>query len=274
MSRMKRSALVVAAFAFVVPGLAPAHDFWIEPSTFRPAAGEEVTAALRVGQKLQGEPLPLIPFFVDRFVLKGDGREVSIEGESGAEPAGKGSVPAAGLHWIGYQSQPTPILLEARKFEESLRDEGLERIVAERAKKGQSGAQGRERFSRCAKALLQSKGTKADASKGVFDTPLGFTLELVPRKNPYALRPGGELSLAVLFRGKAIANVLVVATSKDDPEKTVSARTDANGLVTLRLAHPGFWLVKAVHMESAPPDTGVDWESWWASVTFELAAAR
>src|SRR5947207_1662549 len=89
-----------------------------------------------------------------------------------------------------------------------------------------------------------------------------------------ALRPGGELPVSLFFRGKPAANVLVVAMSKDDPQKTVSARTDANGLVTLRIAHPGFWLVKAVHMESAPPDAGVDWESWWASVTFDLPAAR
>ena len=270
---MKRPALPfarLAALTFVVSGVASAHDFWIEPSTFRPAAGDRVTAALRVGQKLQGEPLPRIPPLIDRFVFNG----TPMPGMSGRDPAGIGRVAAPGLQWIGYQSQPTPMLLDARKFEEALKDEGLERVVAERARRGQSNAQGRERFSRCAKALLDSKGAKAGARAGVFDAPLGFTLELVPRKNPYALRPGGELPISLLFRGKPAANVLVVAMSKDDPQKTVSARTDANGLVTLRIAHPGFWLVKAVHMESAPPDAGVDWESWWASVTFDLPAAR
>src|SRR5947207_1662548 len=87
---MKRPALPfarLAALTFVVSGVASAHDFWIEPSTFRPAPGEAFTASLRVGQKLQGEPLPLIPFFVDRFVLKGRGPEVSIEGESRSGPA-------------------------------------------------------------------------------------------------------------------------------------------------------------------------------------------
>ena len=103
--------------------------------------------------------------------------------------------------------------------------------------------------------------------------PLGFTLELVPRRSPAALHPGGELPVLLLFRGKPIANVLVVAMSRDDPEKAVSARTDAKGLVTLRIAHTGFWLVKAVHMEAAPPDAEVDWESWWASLTFDLPGA-
>jgi len=90
----------------------------------------------------------------------------------------------------------------------------------------------------------------------------------MPRKNPYALRAGSELPVALLFRGKPLAGVLVVAIN---PNETVQARTDAKGLVKLRLGRSGFWLIKAVHMDAAPPDAGVDWESWWASVTFELA---
>src|SRR5262249_5875104 len=105
------------------------------------------------------------------------------------------------------------------------------------------------------------------ANTGAVDAPLGFTLELVPRRTP---RAGGELPLTLLFRGKPVENVLVVAMSKSDPDKAVRARTDAKGRVILPIAHAGFWLVKAVVMEAAPPDSGVDWESWWASVTFEL----
>jgi uncharacterized GH25 family protein len=172
-----------------------------------------------------------------------------------------------GLHWIGYQSNPYPVALEAAKFEDYLRDEGLEAIIESRKKNGQSAAPGRERFYRCAKALLD---TPSAAPSTLFATPLGFTLELVPGRNPYSLHAGGELPLSISFRGKPMANILVVAMSKDDPEKAVRARTDAKGRATLRLARAGFWLIKAVHMEPAPPDSGVDWESWWASITFEL----
>ena len=190
-------------------------------------------------------------------------------GRMGSDPAGIALISDAGLHWIGYQSTPYPVALEAQKFEDYLKDEGLETIIDQRKKNGQSAAPGRERFYRCAKALLETPGT-AGATSPVLDRPLGFTLELLPRKNPYAVHPGGELPLSLFFRGKPMANVLIVAMSKDDPEKAVRARTDAKGRVTLRLAHAGFWLIKAVHMEAAPADAGVDWESWWASLTFEL----
>jgi uncharacterized GH25 family protein len=254
----------VAAIVALVAAQASAHDFWIEPSTFHPAVGERVTAALRVGQKLAGDPLPNIPPLIDRFILRGSGAERGVVGRAGADPAGMAFIAEGGLHWIGYQSNPYPVALEGPKFEDYLRDEGLERIIDARKKNGQSAAPGRERFYRCAKALLDTLGAAS------FDVPLGFTLELVPRKNPYAMKTTGNLPLTLTFRGKPIGDVLVVAMSKADPEKAVRARTDAKGRVTLPLAHAGFWLIKAVHMEAAPADAGVDWESWWASITFEL----
>src|SRR3954468_4448584 len=224
---MKRFA--IAIFVASIALQASAHDFWIEPSTFHPAVGDRVTAALRVGQKLAGDPLPNIPPLIDRFVVRGSSAERPVVGKAGADPAGIAYIAEGGLHWIGYQSNPYPVALEGPKFEDYLRDEGLERIIDARKKSGQSAAPGRERFYRCAKALLETPGVEA------FDVPLGFTLELVPRKNPYALKTAGDLPLALTFLGKPIANVLVVAMSKADPSKAVRARTDAKGRVTLPL---------------------------------------
>ncbi|MEO6326170.1 MAG: DUF4198 domain-containing protein [Thermoanaerobaculia bacterium] len=271
---MKRSSLAacLSALAALLLGfsrLASAHDFWIEPSTFRPAAGDLVTASLRVGQKVQGDPLPRIPTLIDRFVLKSVHGETPLVGRPGSDPAGAVRVAEAAEAWIAYQSFAYPVTLPAGKFEDYLREEGLEAIVQKRAKNGQTAAEGRERFYRCAKALLAGPG--APQKTGTFETPLGFTLELVPRKNPYALKAGGELPLALSFRGKPAAGILVVAMNRDAPEQRIAARTDARGQVTVPLERAGFWLVKAVLMEPAPAGSGVDWESWWASLTFELA---
>jgi uncharacterized GH25 family protein len=269
---MKRSALVVSTL--LIATTAFAHDLWIEPSSFRPAVGERVTVALRVGQHLQGEPMPRIPALIDRFMLKGESREIPVIGRSGSDPAGLTIVGEPGLQWIGYQTSAYPMTVEAQKFESYLKEEGLDRIAAKRAKKGESGTPGRERFYRCAKSLLDVPGVDASKAKTATSTPLGFTLELMPRKNPYDLKAGDALPLSLTFRGKPIANVLVVAMRKEAPEKSVHARTDQAGRVSLRLDGTGFWLIKAVHMEAAPPDAGVDWESWWASMTFDLQGQR
>jgi uncharacterized GH25 family protein len=270
---MKRSALRLAVCALLGGRLAEAHDLWIEPSTFHPVAGEEVSAALRVGANVQGEALPMIPQLQDRFLLRSRAGEVSVDGEPGQDPAGFVRVAEPGLQWIGYQSRAFPTQIDCRTFEGYLVEEGLERIVRERERTGTSARPGRERFYRCAKALLEVGGAKGNRDANVVDGPLGFTLELVPRRSPHAMRPGENLPLTLLFRGLPIEGVLVVAMSKDDPEKAVRARTDAAGQVTLPIGHSGFWLVKAVHMEAAAPGTGVDWESWWASLTFDLSGA-
>src|SRR5689334_18749037 len=63
-SDMTRLACCLALF-ILVPRLASAHDFWIEPSTFRPSVGERVTASLRVGEDLRGDAVPRIPTLID-----------------------------------------------------------------------------------------------------------------------------------------------------------------------------------------------------------------
>src|SRR6185295_17426746 len=105
---MSMTRFAIALFAAVVAISASAHDFWIEPSTFHPAVGDRVTVALRVGQKLAGDPLPNIPPLIDRFVLRGSAGERPVVGRAGADPAGIAFIGEGGLHWIGYQSNAYP----------------------------------------------------------------------------------------------------------------------------------------------------------------------
>ena len=263
---MKPPPSLLATSTLLFATAAAAHDFWIEPSTFRPTTGQIVTVTLRVGQKLDGDPVPRVPQLIDRFVLIGDGAEVPVIGRSGAAPAGITRVGDAGAHWIGYQSYPSPSPSTRRSS------------IPTSATRGSKG------FARCGRnggvrrpeprALLPLRESAARRRKpaersAVIDKPLGFTLELVPRKNPYAITAGNDLPLTLLFRGKPLANALVVAMNRDEPEKAIRVRTDAKGRVSLPITKPGFWLIKAVHMEPAPADAGVEWESWWASITFE-----
>ena len=74
----------------------------------------------------------------------------------------------------------------------------------------------------------------------------------------------------ILYEGKPLAGALVKAIALEDPDNTLSARSDAQGRVAFVLVRKGVWLVKAVHMAPAPPETGADWESLWASLTFEI----
>jgi len=175
---------------------------------------------------------------------------------------------APGLHVVGYWSHPGGVELPADKFDTYLRDEGLDAIAAQRVERP-STAPVRERFARCAKSLLQVGPATASAA----DRRLGLPLELIAERNPYAIGPDQLLPLRLTYQDRPLAGALVAAINSLDPAVRRSARSDADGRVQFALHPGGLWLVKAVHMVEAAADTGAQWSSLWASLTFEVRTA-
>lgn len=245
-----------------------AHDFWIEPATFRPAPGGEVAVALRVGEHFKGEPVTRKNEKIKVFSIFGPGStfDEEIPGADGSDPAGVARVERPGLYVIGYYNHPSRIELEPAEFEAYLKEEGLDAIIAERTRRGESDKSAREVYSRCAKAIIAAGDAAAEGS----DRRLGLPLELTPQRNPYSLRPGGELSVRLTHQDKPLAGAKVFAMRQSAADAAQSATSDADGRVTFKLDQPGIWMVKCVHMVRADPSADADWESFWASLTFEL----
>jgi hypothetical protein len=247
-----------------------AHDFWIEPSTFAPGADEAVRLQLRVGEQFLGESLARNSAGIERFVAVGPSGERPVPGRDGMDPAGLLRLDAPGLWHIAYRSKPAPVILPADKFEQYLREEGLEYIIDARAARGESRMPGRERFSRSVKALLRSGDARTASG---FDRVVGLTLEFALEADP-AAAPGGRLPMRLLHDGRPLPQALVIAYRKDAGaagagREAMRARTDANGRIVLKV-EPGRWLVKAVYMKGAAADSGADWESVWTALTFEV----
>jgi uncharacterized GH25 family protein len=267
-SSMLRS-LVLAAGALSSAPLF-AHDLWIEPTTFSPDVGKIVGVRLRVGQDLLGDPVPRDPALVNQLIYEdGSGRKPLI-GRNGSDPAGFLRVQEPGLLVIGYLSNPSAIEMPAEKFNQYLNDEGLHAVAALRAARKQSGNSAHELFSRCAKSLVLS----GSASRSQTDRVLGFTLELIAERNPYAIRDGEDFPVRLMYEKRPLARALVVAMSRLNPAEKQSARTDGEGRARFRLRPGGMWLIKAVHMVSAPAGANAEWASFWASLTFEPRGAN
>lgn len=258
----RRVLAAIAATALV--GSALGHDFWIEPATFAPGRGERVGVGLRVGENFRGDRVPRDPRRIVRFAAVGASGETPIVGAAGGEPAGYARLDAPGPHWLIYSSNNAYVELDGSKFEQYLREEGLESVIAERARRGETNKPGRERYSRAAKSLIAVDGvTTGDC--GAVSLPL----ELTPVQNPLTADAGREISFALRFQGEPLAGALVVAMHADDPTRKLTARTDAEGVVSLDVATKGRWLLKAVHMTRVANDPKADWESTWASLTYE-----
>lgn len=264
-SRMLRcAALTVAAMALSCSQV-HAHDLWIEPTTFAPEPGQTVGARLRVGQDFVGDVVLRDPALIKAFVAVDSQGSQLMAGRAGDDPAGMVRVAKPGLLVIGYHSHPSAVELSAEKFNEYLKEEGLDAIATQRASRKQSGAKVREQFSRCAKSLVLSGA----ASEAQGDRILGFTLELLAERNPYALRDGEALPLRLTYENRPLAGALVVAMNRRNPAQKQMARTDRDGRVRFQLRTSGMWLIKAVHMVRAPLVSRAEWSSYWASLTFE-----
>jgi uncharacterized GH25 family protein len=257
--------LLAAAFALTAAPLA-AHDMWIEPTTFVPDPRTIVGVRFRVGVDLLGDPLPRDPSLIDEFVVEdADGRR-PVVGRAGSDPAGVAMALSPGLLVIGYHSHPSAVDLPAETFNQYVKEEGLDAIAALRQSRGQSAAGVHEIFSRCPTSLVLAGAPPA--AQG--DRTLGFTLELVAERNPYRLAPGQELPVRLTYEGQPLAGVLVAAVDRTNPSDKLTARSDKDGRVRFRLPRSGMWLIKAVHMIPAPAAAHADWQSFWASLTFEL----
>ncbi len=243
-----------------------AHDMWMEPSSFFPTVGDVVGVKLLVGQDLLGDPLPRSAALFKQFFVDVAAGHRDLIGREGGNPAGFMRVETAGLHILGYYSNPSPVELEGEKFTAYLKEEGLESIIALRAKRNQSGAKAREQFVRCAKSLVLS-GTANDEQK---DKQLGMPLELIAERNPYAPHSGDELAFRLTYENRPLAGSLVIARNRMNPMEKISARTGTDGRVKLKLKPGSMWMLKAVHMIPAPAGVNADWMSFWASVTFEM----
>ena len=245
--------LLAPILALLAVAPAGAHDFWIEPSSFTPAAGALVEVTLKVGEGLAGDTVPRNDALIERFVAIDATGETPIVGLDGQDPAGLLRPRGTGGSMIVYRSRRSRVELDATAFAAYLELEGLP-----------AASPGPEVFSRCAKALLAVGGQGSPS----FAKPVGLKLEIVPEADPYALAPGAPLPVRVFYDGKALKNVLVVALDLATADQPQRIRTDSTGRARIALPRTGMWLVKAVHMIAAPSEAGAKWESFWASLTF------
>jgi hypothetical protein len=254
-------------------GACGAHEFWMLPDAFALPAGASTRLTLAVGQDFAGEPVA----FSRQLVA--DLRHLARDGDADLRllTAGNGGALALrlrlareGTHVIALDTRPSAIELQADKFNDYLRLEGLGAVLQARERAGAIGLPGREHYRRNVKTIVQSGGL-ADAT---FARRTGQRLELVPLANPAGVRPGEALSLQLWFDDQPLEDALVKLWNGSGADLLApSARTDAAGKVSFILRRSGTWMASVVHMIPARDAADHDWDSYWGNLTFALPAA-
>ena len=115
------------------------------------------------------------------------------------------------------------------------------------------------------KTFVRVGDTKGDAS---WKEPVGLFLEIVPEKDPTALRAGDEFPVRVMRDGAPFADFSLSALTAGDKEGE-TRKTDAAGRATFKLNRAGRWLLKGVEArKSTAPD--LNFEAKSATLTFEV----
>ena len=172
-----------------------------------------------------------------------------------------------GTYVLGLSVKPREISLTGEQFNGYIKEEGMDNILAERTRTGALGKPVKERYTKHVKAIFQVGMSQSDN----WATPLGYTAEIVPLENPYAVKRGGTLRVRCLLEGKPAANITVIAggrTRTGARHKEVRVHTDADGIAGIPLPAAGKWYIKFVN--ARPSTEGVDYASQWATLTFEL----
>ncbi len=247
---------------------AAAHDFWIQPSNFSPEKNELLEVNLLLGPPLQGEAYPRDSKHIIQFFITDTKEENSVLGIEGKTPAGYLRLQKSGTYLMAYHGTPQENTLDSVEFEKYLKHSGLEKIILMRERKKETDQPGREIFSRCAKSLLNVSGEHSlniDIKRF-----LKLPLEIIPQVNPYLLQPGDSFSLQILYKGRPLSGALIAFANESISEE-IEVRSDKHGKARVVLPQKGVWLVTAVHMVPARRKANVDWESYWTSLTFEIA---
>ncbi|MCB5175025.1 DUF4198 domain-containing protein [Microvirga lenta] len=102
--------------------------------------------------------------------------------------------------------------------------------------------------------------------------PAGLGLEIVPLVDPVGLEMGDDLPVQVLADGQPVAGVALNTDYLNDPH-AMSAKTDAEGKVTLFVRNDGLNVIGVAHVVQTPDNPDTDRVSYFATLSFTLPHA-
>jgi uncharacterized GH25 family protein len=264
---MKKLFLILTVVG--LSSLALAHEFWLQPKKFRYAVGEEVKIDFLVGENFTGEPWDLTKHKAELVqVVSAYGKKVlTAEVKPTKENNLTFKLANEGTHLFSMTSNIGYIELDGTKFNEYLKEDGIDDILALRTTNNELDKPSRENYSRYAKLLVQS-GNKTDGD--VFKRKTGFKVEIVPLANPYTLKSGDYLECEILYEGKPLPHQMVKVWSFIGNRAFLqNAYTENDGKVKFPISNTGPWMVSFVKMVKSEKKN-VDYESMWASLVFGI----
>ncbi len=280
---MKR--LLFAAFALVVLS---SHDMYLKLDNYFLDPNSESSILLFNGTFAESDNTIDRDRMIDvSLLVNGERRQVDTTQwrEAGEVTVLDFTTGAPGTYVAGVSTRARSLAMAAEDFNRYLEHDGVVDELDNRRSSGTLDTDAVEKYSKHVKTIVQVGDTRTDD----WQTPLGYPIEFVPLSNPYELHAGDSLGVRLLWRGKPLANQLVIvdaeaadhdhAAESDHDHGTATEghthdgmnqlRTDTDGILTVAVTHDGSWFLRTIHMV-ASEEEGLTHESNWATLTFAV----
>jgi hypothetical protein len=267
---------VGAAIGLTLAGSASAHDFWLQPQSWQATPGTPLPFVVEVGhgqfrQQWGADGGHLLAL---KDLANGGAVDVRPLFKPGGEvPHLTRTFRREGLHIISLVSTNAASDLPSIRFNDYIKAEGLTPAIDTRTRSGTLNSNGRELYSRRAKALIQV-GRPSKSDDALATRPIGLTLEIVPLRNPYSLGANHVLPIQIFYEGRPLPGALVKLTSLEfDAKPLRMVRSDASGRASFEIPPVGSWLVNVIWTKPIA-SRDADFLTTFSSLTFGYAAKR
>lgn len=158
--------------------------------------------------------------------------------------------------------------LPALRFNAYLRAEGLAPALKHRADSQLMNADGSERYSRLAKALIPV-GPSGTGGEDLATKALGLPLEIILDRSPYMTPRSAVLPVHVVYEGRPLAGGLVKLTDLAyDAAPTETQVTEAAGRANFVMPNGGNWVLNVIWTKPMRESDGINFETIFSSLSF------
>jgi uncharacterized GH25 family protein len=267
----RTAGFVFGLLLFARTTLVAAHDFWLQPSEYWITVGAHTSLTLQVGHGPSRQRSPIPARRIVHFeAIAPDGAMTDLHERlelGGSTKDGDFELHEPGTHVLILQTDDrAQTRLPAIRFNDYLKAEGLTPALDQRARLHRMDADGSERYSRCAKAIVQV-GPKTASPPDRVDKPVGLPLEIVPEVNPYGASQS-TLPVRVFYAGLPLAGALVKLTDLRHDESPLEMHvTDGNGRAVFTMPISGTWLLNTIWTKPLSPSEETDFETTFSSLS-------
>ncbi|HYF31422.1 MAG TPA: DUF4198 domain-containing protein [Chitinophagaceae bacterium] len=263
---MKKPLLL--SFLLLFTALLSGHEFWLHPDKFIYRTGEQVNIQFLVGENYVGEHwkgdrtrIQTLWLYYANVIDNCANQLAGSESDKHLQMA----FFEEGTMMFTFNNLNSFIEMDAIKFNEYLKEDGLLDALEYRAMHHEGDSMGRELYQRSAKTLVQVGEKLTDTYKKQTTLPV----DIIPDENPYSLRDGERLKVRVLFHKKPLPNAAVKVWHRNN-EQTVKHefRTNQKGELEFPVFTSGRWMVSTVKMTRLQKHPRANWQSYWGSLTW------